>query len=196
MNDADIRWAPEALPAIVAETERLGFRMASEAKTGAFLASLAASKPGGRILELGTGTGYGTSWLLAGMDSTSRLDTVDRDPTVLAVARRYLGGDPRVEFHLAEGAHFLRSVLPHQFDLVFADAWAGKFTDLDEALALLKVGGIYVIDDLLPQLSWPPGHAPNVDALVERLDVHPAFRSAKLSWATGLMIAVRTGAPN
>jgi predicted O-methyltransferase YrrM len=53
--------------------------MASEPKTGAFLAALAASKPGGRLLELGTGTGLGAAWLLAGMDAAARLDTVDAD---------------------------------------------------------------------------------------------------------------------
>ena len=55
--------------------------MASEPKTGALLAALAASKPGGRLLELGTGTGLGTAWLLSGMDADSHLDTVDTDPS-------------------------------------------------------------------------------------------------------------------
>ena len=51
------------------DTEELGFTMASEPKTGALLAVLAASKPGGQFLELGTGTGLGTAWLLSGMDA-------------------------------------------------------------------------------------------------------------------------------
>ena len=37
---------------------------------------LAASKPSGRILEIGTGTGVGTAWLLDGVDSTSRIISV------------------------------------------------------------------------------------------------------------------------
>jgi len=57
--------------------------MASELKVGALLAVLAASKPGGRLLELGTGTGHGTAWLLSGMDETSHLDTVDTDQAVV-----------------------------------------------------------------------------------------------------------------
>ncbi|MGH1555216.1 hypothetical protein ACRAWF_35200 [Streptomyces sp. L7] len=32
---------------------------------------------GGRILELGTGVGEGTAWLLSGMDQASRLVTVE-----------------------------------------------------------------------------------------------------------------------
>ena len=51
--------------------------MASEDRTGALLEVLAASKPGGRLLELGTGTGIGTSWLLSGMDEAATLVSVD-----------------------------------------------------------------------------------------------------------------------
>jgi predicted O-methyltransferase YrrM len=35
----------------------VGFTMASDAWTGALLRTLAAAKPGGSLLELGTGTG-------------------------------------------------------------------------------------------------------------------------------------------
>ena len=71
---------PPALHWLQRETKALGFDMASEPRTGALLATLAASKPGGRFLELGTGTGFGTAWLLSGMDDASRLETVDVDP--------------------------------------------------------------------------------------------------------------------
>src|SRR5882724_2378963 len=82
MNDEDIYGTPPVIQAIRHETEKLGFTMASEPKTGSLLRALAATKPGGRLLELGRGTGIGTAWLLAGMDGNSRLETVDRDPVV------------------------------------------------------------------------------------------------------------------
>src|SRR5438093_2016791 len=162
MNDQEISRIPAAVAAILRETRQLGFTMASEPRTGSLLRVLAASRPGGRFLELGTGTGMGTAWLLAGMDAGSRLDTVDSDRTVLDVAQRHLGHDPRVSFHLVDGAEFLARATPETFDLIYADAWPGKFTHLDLALSLLRVGGIYVIDDLLPQPSWPDRHAPSV----------------------------------
>jgi len=43
---------------------------------------------------------------------------------------------------------------------VFADALAGKYDGLSEALCVVKAGGFYVIDDMLPQPNWPDGHAP------------------------------------
>jgi len=164
--------------------------MGSEPKVGALLSVLAASKPGGRFLELGTGTGYGTAWLLAGMDATAALETVDTDAAVVAIAQRHLGADPRVTFHRMDGAEFLNRS-SSRFDLIYADAWPGKFSHLDEALSLLAPGGIYVIDDLLPQPNWPEGHAPNVPVLVEDIERREGFVTVKLAWASGLMLVVR-----
>ena len=194
MNDLEISRTPAAFDAIVSDTNALGFTMASEPKVGAFLAVLAASKPGGRFLELGTGTGHGTAWLLSGMDSKSRLDTVDTDANVVAVAERHLRSDDRVSFHIADGAAFIQKAPKRHFDLIYADAWPGKFSHLDEALALLCPGGVYVIDDLLPQPNWPEGHAPKVPALIQDLERRNEFASVKLGWASGLMVVVRRAA--
>ena len=192
MNDRDIAHIPAALDAIRRDTDAIGFTMASEPQTGSLLRTLAASKPAGRFLELGTGTGVGTAWLLAGMDAASRLDSVDRDAAVSAVARRHLGGDPRVTFHVSDGAEFLTRMAPQRFDFMYADTWPGKFTHLDLALSLLRPGGIYFVDDLLPQPSWPEDHGPKVPGLIARLDSHPEFIATRLAWASGLMILVRT----
>ena len=191
MDDTTIARTPPALAAIQADTAKLGFSMASEPRTGALLAALAASKPGGRLLELGTGTGMGTAWLLAGMDASARLDTVDTDPAVVDVARRHLGSDPRVAFRIEDGAAFLARVDAETYDLVYADAWPGKFTDLDAALHGVRQGGFYVIDDLLPQANWPDGHAAKVAALIADLERRRGFAVVRLAWASGLMLIVR-----
>jgi predicted O-methyltransferase YrrM len=194
MNDNEFNRTPDALEAIHHDTAALGFTMASGPRTGALLAALAASKPGGRLLELGTGTGLGTAWLLSGMDADAGLETVDTDADVVAVARRHLSADPRVTFHVMDGAEFIGQSPQGQFDLIYADAWPGKFSHLDETLSLLRVGGIYFIDDLLPQPNWPEGHAPKVPALISAIERRSGFVTVKLSWASGLMLAVRTGA--
>lgn len=191
MNDAEIVRQPGAVPGIIAETAAMSFTMMSEPKVGSLLATLAASKPGGRFLELGTGTGHGTAWLLAGMDAASTLDTVDADAQVVAVARRHLGEDRRARFHVMDGAEFLRGAPPGQFDLIYADAKPGKFSHLDEALALLRPGGIYVIDDLLPQTNWPEGHAAQVPVLIKDIERRDKFATVRLAWASGLMLVVR-----
>jgi predicted O-methyltransferase YrrM len=195
MDDDPKSQRPALLDHIERDAAALGFRMAAEDRTGAILRTLAASKPGGAFLELGTGCGCSTAWILDGMDARSSLVTVDSEEKHVAIARRHLGGDRRVEFHVALGAAFLASLCGRGFDFIFADTWPGKFDHLDDALALLRPGGLYVVDDLLPQATWPTGHASKVPALISRLENDPRLMVTKLAWSTGIVVAVRRAAP-
>jgi len=189
-------------PALLAEIERrtaaFGFPMASEPRTGTLLRTLAAAKPGGRLLELGTGTGLATAWLLDGMNPAATLTTVDIDPTAQAIARDVLGADPRLEIITQGAAVFLSGLTVSEsasngFDLIFADAMVGKYEMLDHALALLRPGGFYIIDDMLPQASWPEGHAPRVPRLMAALADRAELCVANLAWSSGLVVAARRG---
>jgi predicted O-methyltransferase YrrM len=191
MDDHTYIDLPAVLPAIEEETRRLNFKMGSEVRTGVLLQMLAASKPGGLLLELGTGTGLGTAWLLEGMDPGARLISADNDPACLEVAKRHLGKDERVEFREGDGSAVIDSLQGSQFDLLFADTWPGKFWDLEKAVHLVKEGGFYIIDDLLPQESWPEGHAEKVPPLLEQIRNHPDLVSCRISWSTGLVIATK-----
>ena len=91
MNDLSNLNEPKSIQAIWSDTRAAGFTMASEPLACSFLRTLAASKPGGRFLELGSGTGLSTAWILDGMDSTSHLITVDNDESLLSVLRNNLG---------------------------------------------------------------------------------------------------------
>jgi len=85
MNDLANLREPEVIAAIWADTRASGFNMASEPRTCSLLRTLAASKPSARFLELGSGTGLSTAWLLDGMDARSRLTTVDNDKSLLSI---------------------------------------------------------------------------------------------------------------
>ncbi|GAA2118271.1 hypothetical protein GCM10009759_65410 [Kitasatospora saccharophila] len=182
---------PAVLAAITEGCAALGFAMSCDLTTGQLLRTLAAARPGGRILELGTGAGTGTSWLLSGMDAGATLVSVELDEAVAAVAAEHLGADPRLELVTGDGAALIDSLAPGSFDLVFADTWPGKFHHLDQALALLAPGGLYLIDDLLPQPTWPEDHASSVTALVERLTTDPLLHATYLDCSTGLLLATR-----
>lgn len=166
--------------------------MASESRTGALLRTLAASKPGGRLLELGTGTGVAICWLLDGMDSASTLISVDVDASVQVIAREVLSDDSRLTLVTEDAIAFLRRQERSCFDLVFADALPGKYEGLNEALSVVKPGGFYIIDDMLPQPNWPEGHAAKVPELMVQLAARPDFRMVPLAWASGIIVAVRT----
>jgi len=182
---------PIAVSQLDEKTREIQFGMPSEPLVGALLRTLVASKPGGRILELGTGTGIATAWLLEGMDAHSHLISVDNNGAIQRVGVEILGRDKRLELVTDDGAKFLQRQPPRSFDLVFADAIPGKYEALDDALAVVKVGGFYMIDDMLPQSNWPDGHAEKVPVLMETLSAHPDFTVLPLVWASGIVVAVR-----
>ncbi|UUU23529.1 O-methyltransferase [Streptomyces sp. DSM 40750] len=184
---------PSSLTELQVAARAAGFTMSCEPRTGGLLATLAATRPGGRILELGTGVGEGTAWLLSGMDGAATLVTVELDDAVQAVAREQLGGDERVTFVNEDGGHWLEEYDGAPFDLVFADTWPGKFNHLDRALQLVAPGGAYVIDDLTPTPDWPEGHEAAVTDLLAVLEGRSDFLTTRLAWSSGLLIAVRTG---
>src|SRR5882757_6709778 len=145
---------PERYEAILARSRAAQFQMNSDLLTGSFLRTLAASKPGAACLELGTGAGLGTCWILAGLDARSSLVSVENDPQVLAIARDEIGVDPRLTLIEADGAEFLAGCT-ERYDFIYADTWPGKYSHLNLALNLVKPGGIFLVDDMLPQPNWP-----------------------------------------
>jgi predicted O-methyltransferase YrrM len=191
MNDLTLANEPAAIQAVWDATRLAGFSMAADPLTCSLLRTLAASKPGGRLLELGSGTGLSTAWLLDGMDARAHLTTMDHDDNLLSIVRNQLGHDQRLSIVCADGDEFIGSLKGQQFDLIFADTWSGKYRLLDEALALVRPGGVYVIDDMLPQPNWPEGHAHKAGQLMAALAQRRDFHITNMCWASGIILAAR-----
>ncbi|MCC3767783.1 O-methyltransferase [Streptomyces sp. UNOC14_S4] len=182
---------PAALDRILADADALGFALSCEERTGSLLATLAASKPGGRIAELGTGVGAGAAWLLHGMDAAARLETVEADPVPQAVAIRHLGDDERVTFVHEDADAWLDGYAGPPLSLAYVDCRPGKFHRLDDLLDLLEPGGLYVVDDLRPQATWPADHGPRVDTFLAHLPENPKLLATPTRWASGLVVGAR-----
>jgi predicted O-methyltransferase YrrM len=191
MNELYAINPPATLTEIERDSETLGFSMASDFRTGALLRTLATAKPNGSFLEIGTGTGISTAWILDGMSQDATLLTIDNDDRVAAIASKYLGHDPRVRFQVGDGLEFLDSISDQRFDFIFADSWPGKYDELDKALRLLKPGGLYLIDDMLPQPNWPEGHEAKAERLIQTLEANEELRITKLNWSSGLIVATK-----
>jgi predicted O-methyltransferase YrrM len=172
-------------------TKLSGFTMASDVLTCSLLRTLAASKPSSKFLELGTGTGLSTSWILDGMDNDSTLISIDNDPLFLEIAKNNLGSDNRLNLIISDGGKWIEENRGQKFDYIFADTWHGKYLLLDEVLSMLTKGGLYIIDDMLPQPNWPEGHQEKAIKLVTYLEAREDLLLAKQVWATGIIIAVK-----
>jgi|SRR5687768_4338875 predicted O-methyltransferase YrrM len=176
----------------IEEATRLsGFTMASDTLTCSLLRTLAASKPSGKFLELGTGTGLSTSWILEGMNDDSSLISIDNDPVFLKIAEQFLGNDKRLNLILTDGGKWIEEHKQQKFDYIFADTWHGKYLLLDEVLMMLNKGGLYIVDDMLPQPNWPDGHQEKAINLINYLETREDLLLTKQVWATGIIIAVK-----
>ena len=112
----------------------------------ALLAVLAASRPAGRIAELGTAFGEGALAIAAAMPADASLVTVEPDRERYEIAREALAGT-RAELVHGRWEDALPARGP--FDLIFFDGGTRGET-LDLAITLLAPGGVLVKDDLEP----------------------------------------------
>ncbi|MDC6405880.1 MULTISPECIES: O-methyltransferase [Maribacter] len=192
MNDSNVLDIPKVYKALQDTSSAIGFTMPSDVYVGTFLKTLVSSKPWGRFLELGTGVGLSLSWMIDGLVGESELISVDNDSQLIEIARSFFGNDDRVTLVCEDGARWIENYRGEKFDLIFADAWPGKYGQLEETLALLKVGGFYVIDDMLAQANWPEGHDKNVAELLAHLESRDDLNLTKINWSTGIVLAVKT----
>jgi predicted O-methyltransferase YrrM len=188
MNQLDKFDIPEVLPKLQEKCKEIRFSMPSDIYIGTLLKSLVASKPNGNILELGTGISLSLAWMIEGLDEDSKLVSLDCDPKLIQIAIEFFGKDNRVDLVCADGSVWILNYTAKKFDLIFADAWPGKFSELEETLDLVKVGGFYVVDDMNFQPNWPEGHNEKVQNLIETLEARDDFSVTKMNWSTGIVL--------
>jgi predicted O-methyltransferase YrrM len=107
------------------------------------VATLVASKPGGRIAEIGTSFGDGAEAIAAALAGGATFVTVEIDAERAEAARARLAGTG-TEVLVGDWRELLPPRAP--FDLVFADGGVGY----DQVVDLLAAGGLLVKDDLTP----------------------------------------------
>jgi len=169
--------------------EEVGFHLSSDVSTGRLLRILAASKPSGRALEVGTGLGAGAAWILDGLDRGSRLTTLEAHPEAAERSRQILSADPRATVVETDAAAWLESYDDPPFDLAFVDTTVVKFERLDLLVRHLAPGGLLVADDLLPQPKWNDTHAERVARFRAEIVDHPALVPLLVDWGSGLLLA-------
>ena len=121
---------------------------------GAALGFLASVLEARAVVEIGTGTGVSGLWLLRGMRPEGVLTTVDVEAEHQRLAKETFaeGGFASQRVRAIAGAAL--DVLPRlndgHYDVVFADGEKTEYAAyLDEAMRLLRPGGVVVFDNAL-----------------------------------------------
>ena len=213
MNDKITTGLPSSYEGLLQKCKEIGFTMPSDLYIGSFLKTLICSKPNSNFLELGTGIGLSLSWMIEGMDLNSKIYSVDNDPQLIEIANDFFAQDNRVHLICEDGSKWIKNYSGELFNLIFADAWPGKYSDLELTLELLKPGGYYVIDDMLSQPNWPDGHQELVNELINDLEkrkdlqltkmkelvnelinnrvITNNIKLTKMNWSTGIIMVVK-----
>jgi len=134
---------------------------------GAALRFLACSVGARTVVEIGTGCGTSSIWLLRGMRPGATLTSVDTEPEYHRMARKALAqaGFAPNQCRLIVGRAL--DVLPRlsdgAYDMVFCDADARDYPDyLAAALRLLRPGGVVAFNNALAAESPADASAPGV----------------------------------
>lgn len=181
------------VPALVTKAEERAaaecFNLSCSRETGMLLRVLAASKPGGRILELGTGVGVGAAWLLDGMDSAARLVSIEVNEEAAKISREILFGEPRLDVLNVDACAWLESYDGPNFDLIFADVGILKYERRSLTLSRLAIGGFFIGDDLLPQPKWVAAHPARVEKFRAEIVADSRLAVILQDWGSGIAVA-------
>jgi predicted O-methyltransferase YrrM len=183
-----MRTEPPAVTRARQLADRLAFGASCSDGTGWLLATLAAAVHG-TVAESGTGCGFGTAWLRSGLREGSRLVTVERDGTRAAAVTEAFAGDPAVTVVTGDWTAITGY---HPFVLLFLDG-GGKSDGPDAVADLMAPGGLVVMDDFTPSVSWPPMFQGEPDALRVTWLTDPRFTATDLpiSPTESLLLATR-----
>jgi len=185
---------PPLVAAATARARQAGFPMSCDPAVGRLLAVLAAHLPeGARVLELGTGTGVGTAWIVSGLlpRTDVTVTSVEKDPGTAATAA---GGywPPFVDLRCGDALDVLAEAQAEAFDLIFADAPGGKWDGLDRTVAALRPRGLLIVDDMTRGPDWTDGHRAAQDKVRQTLVSDPGLTSAELLVGSGVILSVRS----
>jgi len=145
---------------IMPEGRPIGFKGPASAcipGMGDLLRGLAAARPGGKIVEFGTGAGVGTAWLTSGLTQGARLISAEIDPALAQAAAELFKSYPNVEIRVGDAMSVLADTMP--CDLLFMDSTPRDYLapeNWGNVIELVHIGGQIVFDDLAPLEQWPP----------------------------------------
>ncbi len=172
---------------------------------GAALRFLAAITEARAVVEIGTGTGVSGVWMLRGMRPDGVLTTVDTEAEHQRLAKEAFAeaGIPSQRVRLIPGSAL--EVLPRltdgHYDLVFADGDKLEYSAyLDEAMRLLKPGGIVAFDNALwhDRVADPAqrdAETVAVRELVRTVADHDSLIPVLLPVGDGLLVAKKVWTP-
>lgn len=116
----------------------------------------------GRILEIGTFTGYSAICLASGLSENGLLHTIDINDEITEMALKYFmqaGLSEKIIMHIGDAREIIPG-LSDNFDLAFIDGDKEQYLDYyQQIMKKLKTGGFIIADNVLWGGKVLPGYA-------------------------------------
>lgn len=144
-------YIPDLVQASKILAKRHGFEHSCSDEAGRLLSVLVGQVKQGKILEIGTGYGVGSSWILSAIAPTAQLISVDHSEEKIDQVLKTIQHS-QVEFVYGDWKEVIPKG-PYQF--IFADAAAAKSIEGELLIETLDVGGMLLMDDFTPVEHFP-----------------------------------------
>lgn len=144
-------YIPELVRASKDLAKKNKFENSCSDEAGRLLSVLAGQVTKGNILEIGTGFGVGSSWILSAIAPTVQLITVDHSKEKIDLVSNNIRHS-QVEFICGD---WKEVITKGPFQFVFADAAAAKIIEAELLVKTLEVGGMLFMDDFTPEEHFP-----------------------------------------
>ena len=171
--------APKLLDPIQRDSAALGLSLHIDEEAGGLLRALTATKPGGFVLQMGSGCCAMTAWLADGADITTQVITLVEDGKRAALADKYFADALNITVHRQTPLAFLQDVSANRFNLICIDELPDDAV-IKTALDLLAPAGIFFVID--------PAGSPQRAKLHNLFDATQLFQTAEFA---GVIIAAR-----
>ena len=178
----------------------------AEPETARLLSVLTRLKRPERVLEVGCAIGYSSIIISKGLAANGRILTLEYSPEMAARARENIKRaalDGVIRVVEADAKDYLAYIDEDEcFDMIFLDGPKAHYVNmLDDAVRLLKKGGMLITDNVLFKgMTVDDGHFARrkvtiIHRLREYIDAlvaHPQLETSILSQGDGVTLSVKT----
>ncbi|GLC90061.1 O-methyltransferase [Lysinibacillus piscis] len=144
-------YIPELVQASKLLAERNNFENSCSDEAERLLSVLVGQITHGKILEVGTGFGVGSSWILSSIAPTAKFITVDNSKEKIDATAHHIR-HKQAEFIYGD---WKEVIAKGPFQFIFADAAAAKTIEGELLFHTLNVGGMLFMDDFTPEEQFP-----------------------------------------
>jgi predicted O-methyltransferase YrrM len=142
--------------------EQMNMEVGCSLESGRLLQLLTSQLQSGVVGEVNTGCGVAAAWIVSALSSGTSFFTVEQDPVAAVAVRALLGSSLNVRVVQGDWHEFLRT---WRFGLLYAGSKSARAEEPELLLQSLRIGGMIVLDGLVPRDRKPLDSQTNPDLI-------------------------------